>query len=83
MNLNTLKTLREEGGLTQQQLADLICKDRSLIAKIENENTFPSVETAKAIGRVLNVNWTIFFENKSEDTSQSLKHSMGIKTDSI
>ena len=63
MNKNTLKIIREEAGLTQQQLAGLIGKDRSLIAKIENENTFPSVETAKAIGRVLNVNWSIFFES--------------------
>ena len=63
MNKNTLKIIREKAGLTQQQLAGLIGKDRSLITKIENENTFPSVETAKAIGRVLHVNWSIFFES--------------------
>lgn len=61
-----LKDIREAKGFTQQQLADKIGKDRSLIAKIENGNTAPSIETAKAIGKVLEISWTIFFENEGE-----------------
>ena len=73
-NLN-LKEVRESKGLTQQQLADEIGKNRSLIAKIENGDTAPSVETAKAISRVLDIKWTIFFEQIGENNSHKLKES--------
>jgi len=70
MSENVLRKIREKEGLTQQQLADYIDKDRSLIAKIECEGTSPSVETAKAIGKALGVDWTIFFADKCEGTPQ-------------
>ena len=59
-----LKELRLSKGLTQQELAELIRKDRSLIAKIESENSSPSIETAKALADVFGVPWTIFFEEQ-------------------
>lgn len=71
-----LKKLREDKQLTQQQLADLIGRDRSLIAKIENGDTLPSVETAKAIGRALNFDWTIFFNKIGEDSSHNIAKQM-------
>ena len=64
-----LKVIREEMKMTQQQLADEIGKDRSLIAKIESGATLPSVETAKAIGNVLSFDWTIFFNDVGESYS--------------
>lgn len=64
-----LKLIREEKNITQQQLADEIGKDRSLIAKIENGVTLPSVETAKAIGRALKFDWTNFFSEVGESYS--------------
>ena len=70
MSGNVLKKLREKEGLTQQQLADYIGKDRSLIAKIECEEASPSVETAKAMGKALNVEWTIFFADECECNPQ-------------
>ena len=57
-----LREFRIKKGLTQQELATKIGKDRTLITKIENERTFPSVATAKLIARELDINWTIFFE---------------------
>lgn len=69
MKYVNLKRIRKEKGLTQRELADLIGKDRSLIAKIESEDVFPSVSTAKAIARVLNFDWTVFFRNVGEKTS--------------
>lgn len=57
-----LKGLRESKGLTQQQVANLIGKDRSLIAKIENGEAMPSVKTAKVLAEVLGTEWTIFFK---------------------
>jgi putative transcriptional regulator len=71
MKGNVLKQLREKEGLTQQQLADYIGKDRSLIAKIECEGASPSVDTAKALGKALGVDWTIFFADDGEETSQN------------
>lgn len=66
-----LKEIRESEGMTQQELADAIGRDRSLITKIENKNTLPSVETAKAIGRVLKIDWTIFFDDIGEKSSRN------------
>lgn len=66
MNVNVIKEAREAKQLTQQELADVIGRDRSLITKIENGDAFPSVTTAKEIGRVLEIDWTIFFENQGE-----------------
>ncbi|NLI59582.1 MAG: helix-turn-helix transcriptional regulator [Clostridium sp.] len=71
MRENILKKIREKEGLTQQQLADYIGKDRSLIAKIECEGASPSVDTAKAIGKALGVDWTIFFADECENTPQN------------
>lgn len=70
MDGHVLKKIREGKGLTQQQLADYIGKDRSLIAKIECEDASPSVDTAKAMGKVLGVDWTIFFADKCESNPQ-------------
>ena len=67
-----LKEIREKKGYTQQQLADLISKDRSLIAKIETENSLPSVITAKAIAKVLEFDWTIFFKDVGEKVSHEV-----------
>lgn len=66
-----LREVREMKQMTQQNLADAIGKDRSLITKIENGDTLPSVETAKAIGRILEIDWTIFFKGIGEKLSQN------------
>ncbi len=65
-----LRKLRERKGYTQQQLADCIGKDRSMITKIECDISSPSVETAKALGQILTVDWTVFFQEQSEYTAQ-------------
>ncbi|MFW5649131.1 MAG: helix-turn-helix transcriptional regulator [Candidatus Alkaliphilus sp. MAG34] len=64
-----LKEARELKCMTQQELATAIGRDRSLITKIENKDTFPSVETAKAIGKVLDIDWTLFFKEIGEESS--------------
>lgn len=67
-----LKAMRESKQLTQQALADLIGKDRSLITKIENGDAFPSVKTAKLIGKVLGIEWTLFFKHMGEELSLNI-----------
>jgi len=58
-----LKKKREKKRLTQQQLAELVGVDRTLISKIESGAATPSVTTAKKIAAVLGFNWVRFFED--------------------
>ncbi len=57
-----LKTLRENFGLTQVELAEAVGVERSLISKFETGSARPSPDTAKAIAQVLGFNWTEFYE---------------------
>ena len=56
-----LKKVREEAGLTQEQLASECYLIRQTISNIECGLSRPSVETAKLIANVLNFSWTEFF----------------------
>lgn len=57
-----LKTKREEAGLTQLQLAEKVGVIRQTISNIECGISAPSVPTAIAIGKVLDLDWKGFFE---------------------
>lgn len=50
--------------LTQEQLAEAVGLGRTAISNIECGISRPSVETAKAIGKVLEFDWTLFFDDK-------------------
>ena len=63
-----LKIKRKKKLLTQQQLAELVGVDRTLISKIESGAATPSVTTAKKIAAVLGFNWTRFFEDEDDLT---------------
>lgn len=63
------KQAREKKLLTQQQLAELVGVDRTLISKIESGVSTPSVATAKKIAAVLGFKWTCFFEDDSPKPS--------------
>lgn len=66
-----LKSKREKNNLTQQELADLIKMDRTLISKIESGVSAPSVNTAKKIAEVLGFDWTLFFtDDNAADTME-------------
>ena len=56
-----LKQVREEAGLTQEQLAAECNVIRQTISNIECGLSRPSVETAKLIAKVLDISWTDFF----------------------
>lgn len=66
MKKEFLREKRIQKNLTQNDLAKLIKKDRTLITKIENGDANPSVETAKSLGNILEIDWTIFFRNEGE-----------------
>ncbi len=57
-----VKKRRIEKKLTQQQLADKLFVGRTTISMVEsNDNYTPSTQLAKALGKELNFDWTLFF----------------------
>lgn len=57
-----LKEKREQAHLTQQQLANQIGIARQAISKFELGTARPTVENAKAIAKILQFDWTEFYE---------------------
>lgn len=66
-----LKTIlvqaRSKKKLTHEQVASLTEKNisRQYYGMVENGDRRPSVDVAKAIAKVLDIDWTIFFESES------------------
>ena len=63
-----LKEKRLEQGLTHQQVADKANVIRPYYTMVESGYRRPSVKFAKAIGETLDFDWTIFFDNQSNET---------------
>ena len=59
-----LKELRDNRGLTQEEVAVLSDISRSYYTCIEMGTKTPSVEVAKRISRTLKFDWVIFFNNE-------------------
>jgi putative transcriptional regulator len=68
---NWLKQLRIQKGLTQLELAQKAEIERSYYTMIENGDRNPSVNVAKKIGTVIDIEWTIFFDTESNETKHS------------
>lgn len=64
-----LASARERLNYTQEQVATESGIARTTYASIENGDRNPSVPKAKKIAAVLNVDWTLFFEEKVRETS--------------
>lgn len=60
-----LKKVREESGMTQEELGYKIGVVRQAISNIERGKTRPSVETAQAIGKTLGFDWILFFSDSA------------------
>ena len=58
---NTLRELRAERGMTQQELADAIGVTRQTVIAIELDKYSPSLETAFKIARVFGVALEVVF----------------------
>lgn len=65
-----LKKLRVDKGFTQQDVADRSGIERPYYTMIESGNRRPSVQVAKSIALVVGFDWTLFFEQKSNETKQ-------------
>lgn len=57
-----LKELRSDKGLTQEEVAEKCNVLRTTISMIESGINNPSVELAKRLGEILNVDWKEFYE---------------------
>lgn len=57
-----LKDIREEKGLTQEEVAKLAGISRSSYGHVESGERGATVSTAKKIADVLGFHWTLFFE---------------------
>lgn len=66
-----LKDIRLEKGYTQEEVAYRSKVQRSYYTMIESGNRRPSVVVAKSIAKTLNFQWTIFFEEESNETLQN------------
>lgn len=53
--MDVLKELREAAGLTQRQLAELVGVTDQTISNLERGATKPTLDTARALARVLGV----------------------------
>lgn len=62
-----LKDKRIEKGMTQQEVAEAVGLTDVAISYIESGTRRPSVETAKRIAKVLNIDWTEFFNDDPEE----------------
>lgn len=58
-----LQEIRKDKKMTQLQLANLSGCDRTMIGKIETGEVKPSVKLAKSIACVLDIDWTLFYED--------------------
>lgn len=65
-----LATPRKKKNLSHQEVADAANIKRQYYGMIENGERTPSVPVAKSIGKVLGVDWTLFFENEGNKTLQ-------------
>lgn len=63
-----LKEIRLSKHLTQQEVADQAGVQRAYYTMVESGARTPSVAFAKSIGKTLGFNWTIFFDNQSNET---------------
>lgn len=61
-----LRKARQDNGLTQNALAEAAGVVRQTISNIECGINTPSVELAKKLAEILNLNWTEFFAKEGK-----------------
>lgn len=71
-NRKWLTDIRNDLGLTHQEVAERAQIDRSFYTQIETGARNPSVETAKKIAKALNFDWIIFFDLSSGERQQKV-----------
>lgn len=80
--MDWLKKLRKERGYKQIEIAKICDITQGCYTHIETGKRKPSVELAKKIAKVLNFEWTLFFENKPDNKILSNHYSKLVVMDS-
>lgn len=75
-----IKSLRECGNLTQEQLAEKIELERDTISKIENGKRFPSCKTLEKIAQVFNIKYSDLFNFNDFDNTVDYNKAINIET---
>ena len=65
--IKNLKKLRQEAGVSQQGLADVILVSQQSVNKYENKNVEPDVATLVKIAEYFDVPITYFIEERKEE----------------
>jgi transcriptional regulator with XRE-family HTH domain len=60
-----LRRLRQDRGLTQEELADLAGLNRNFVGMIEREENAPTVDTLEVLAKALDVEPGRFLERRS------------------
>ena len=67
-----LKHYRENCGLTQQQVANILNVDRSTYTYYETGNTVPSALVILKLSRIFNVHYSIFMDGFLDDEEDAV-----------
>lgn len=70
-NRTWLKTKRLANNLTHDDVANASGIKRAYYTMIEQDKRRPSVHVAKSIAVVLDFDWVLFFDDKSNDSLQN------------
>ena len=57
--------------MSQEDLAEEVGLTQVMVSYIENGTRRPSVETAKRIAKVLNIDWTEFFNDEGDQEASN------------
>lgn len=66
MKREWLKEYRKKKGLYQRQIASLLGIDQSAFSHYEQGRKSPPVDMAKKIGKILDFDWTRFYDDEEE-----------------
>ncbi|MGB6230154.1 MAG: helix-turn-helix transcriptional regulator [Litorimonas sp.] len=66
----TVRTMRHEQGLTQDDLADAASLSRNYVGMIERVETTPTLDAVEAILEALGVDTSAIFELPCEETAE-------------
>lgn len=61
--MSELRRIREEQGITANKLGIMCGVTRQHISSIEHGKVKPSIKMAKKLGKILNCDWTVFYND--------------------
>ena len=65
--VKSMKLKRGAKGLTQKDMADQLGVSKEYYNMIENDRKTPSVTIAKEIGKILEIDWTTFYDDNKNN----------------